>query len=83
MSKDNRASAGERWSPSLGIPVWLLAPAVQISGIACRSFNTSWAKVPQIELTSPAANSAFLGSLVHGSATAAVQLHQLITASRS
>ena len=27
---DNRASARERWSASLGMPVWLPVPAVQI-----------------------------------------------------
>ena len=59
-----------------GLPV----PAVQIRGIACRMFNTSWAKVTQIELGSPAGISAFHRVWAHGSATAAMQRQQRMTA---
>ena len=57
MSKDNRASAGERWSASLGMPVWPSRPAVP--GIACRMFNIRDQKATNRIDTLPLAISAF------------------------
>ena len=48
---DNRASARERWSASLGMPVWLPVPAVQIPRYCVSDVQHLMGERPQIELT--------------------------------
>ena len=66
-------------APHSACPSGFLSPRSRSPGIACRMFNTSWAKVPQIRIDAlPQRFRLFVGSLAHGSATAAMQLQQRI-----
>ena len=71
-------------APHSACPSGFLSPRSRSPGIACRMFNTSRAKVPQIRIDAlPQRFRLLVGSLAHGSATAAMELQQRIRHRRS
>ena len=67
-------------APHSACPFWHSRPADQIPGIACRMFNTRGQKATNRIDALPQRFPLFAGSLAHGSATAAMQLQQRMTA---
>ena len=79
MSKDNRASARERWSASLGMPVWPSCPRGPdprycVSDVQHLMGESATNRIDAL----PQRFRLFVGSLAHGSAMAAMQLQQRI-----
>ena len=80
-SKDNRASARERWSASLCMPVWPSCPRGPdprycVSDVQHLMGESATNRIDAL----PQRFRLFVGSLAHGSATAAMQLQQRMTA---